>query len=80
MNDRDTRRLQRAETLLIFCDNNSADLAAFPIVAEHLAKITTSVARVTTARASQAPKRVANNSESTPLPFAFRRQGHPSSS
>lgn len=62
MNDRDTRRLTRAENILIFCENNATSLSAVPLVAEHLGKIAASVSRVIGARAGQAPNRITKSS------------------
>jgi hypothetical protein len=58
MNDRDTRRLVRAQNVLTFFKNNSADFAPTSIVHEHISKIGNSVALVTAARAGQSPNRV----------------------
>ncbi len=73
MNNRDTRRLTRAENVLTFCNNNSADFTAIPIVAEHLAKITASVALVTTARSGQSPNRITKSSLLDALLLDFKR-------
>ena len=73
MNDRDTRRLARAQNLIIFCENNSADHAAIPIIAEHVAKISTSVALVTGARAGQSPNRITKASLLDALLLDFKR-------
>jgi hypothetical protein len=73
MKDRDTRRLTRAENLLLFCDNNKNDYAAFPVVAEHVAKIAVSVSIVINARADQAPKRITKSSVIDALLLDFKR-------
>jgi hypothetical protein len=73
MNDRDTRRLTRAENVLIFCKNNHNDHAAIPIVAEHLAKINACVKLVTAARADQAPNRITKSSVIDALLLDFKR-------
>lgn len=72
MNDRDTRRLARAENVLIFCENHSADYTAFPVIAEHLGSITTSVRLITAARADQAPNRITKSSLLDALLLDFR--------
>ena len=73
MNDRDTRRLSRAENLLVFYQNNIADSAAVPAVAEHIANITGCVARITAARAGQAPNRVSKSTLLDALLLDFKR-------
>lgn len=73
MNDRDTRRLTRAENVLIFGENNASDHAAVPVVAEHLGKIAASVVRVTGARAGQAPNRITKSSLLDALLLDFKR-------
>lgn len=73
MNDRDTRRLARAQNLIIFCDNNSADHAAIPLIAEHVAKISVSVSLVTNARAGQSPNRITKASLLDALLLDFKR-------
>jgi hypothetical protein len=73
MTDRDTRRLSRAENLLIFCDTNQSDFASVPAVAEHIANIAGCVARVTAARADQAPNRITKSSLLDALLLDFKR-------
>ncbi len=73
MNDRDTRRLTRAENVLLFGDNNSEDHTAHPVVAEHLGKISASVARVSGARADQSPNRITKSSLLDALLLDFKR-------
>ncbi len=73
MDNRDTRRLTRAENVLTFCNNNTADYAAIPAVAEHLAKITASVGLITAARSGQAPNRITKSSLLDALLLDFKR-------
>ncbi len=73
MNDRDTRRLSRAENLLVFYKNNPSDSAAVPAVAESIRKIETSVALITQARADQAPNRITKSSLLDALLLDFKR-------
>jgi hypothetical protein len=73
MNDRDTRRLARAQNLIIFCENNSADHATIPLIAEHVAKISVSVSLVTNARAGQSPNRITKASLLDALLLDFKR-------
>ena len=73
MNDRDTRRLSRAENLLIFHGNNTGDFLAVPIVAEHIANIQGAVKIVLKARAGQTPNRITKSSRIDDLLLAFRR-------
>jgi len=58
MNDRDNRRLERAQNVLTFIQNNSADFAPTSIVHEHVKNIDDSVALIISARAGQTPHRV----------------------
>lgn len=73
MNSRDTRRLNRAENLLIFYKNNHTDSAAIPAVAESIGKIETSAALITKARADQAPNRITKSSLLDALLLDFKR-------
>ena len=73
MNNRDTRRLTRAENILIFGENNAADFTAIPFVAEHLGKIAACVGRVIGARAGQAPNRITKSSLLDALLLDFKR-------
>jgi len=73
MNDRDTRRLARAENLLNFCKDNSIDLAGIAPVQEHLENIRKSVALVIAARAGQSPNRVTKSSLLDALLLDFKR-------
>lgn len=73
MNDRDTRRLTRAQNLIIFCNNNSDDYSGIPIVGEHVEKIAGSVALVIGARAGQSPNRVTKASVLDSLLLDFKR-------
>ena len=73
MNDRDTRRLTRAENILIFCENNTLDFSAIPLVAEHLGRITACVGRVIGARSGQAPNRITKSSLLDALLLDFKR-------
>jgi hypothetical protein len=73
MNNRDTRRLSRAENLLIYYRNNITDFAAVPVVAEHIAKIDGCVVLVTGARADQAPNRITKSSLLDALLLDFKR-------
>lgn len=73
MNDRDTRRLTRAENLIIFCENNSADYASIPVIQEHLAKISASIVLVNVARAGQSPNRITKSSVLDSLLLDFKR-------
>ncbi|MEO7098844.1 MAG: hypothetical protein ABI162_05750 [Luteolibacter sp.] len=73
MNNRDIRRLTRAQNVLIFSQNNAADHGAIPAVAEHLGKIAASVTRVTGARADQIPNRITKSSLLDALLLDFKR-------
>jgi len=73
MDDRDTRRFDRAKNLLTFCDDNSADLAGIAPVQEHLANIRKGVALVSSAWAGQAPLRVTKSSLLDALLLDFKR-------
>ena len=73
MNERDNRRLKRAENVLTFFKNNSADFAPTSIVHEHIKNITESVALVINARAGQNPNRVTKSSVLDALLLDFKR-------
>ncbi len=73
MNDRDNRRLERAQNVLTFFQNNSADFAPTSVVHEHVKKITDSVALVVAARAGQNPNRVTKASVLDALLLDFKR-------
>ena len=73
MNDRDTRRLERAQNVLTFFQNNSADFAPTSVVHEHVKNITDSVALVLAARAGQNPNRVTKASVLDALLLDFKR-------
>ena len=73
MNDRATRRLERAQTVLTFFQNNTADFAPTSVVHEHVKNITDSVALVIAARAGQNPNRVTKASVLDALLLDFKR-------
>lgn len=73
MDARDTRRLNRAEKLLTFCEDNFADLASIAPVQEHLGNIRTGVTLVQGAHAGQAPNRITKASLLDSLLLDFKR-------
>jgi hypothetical protein len=73
MNDRDNRRLQRAQNVLTFFQNNSADFAPASIVHEHVKAITDAVALILQARAGQTPNRITKASVLDALLLDFKR-------
>ena len=73
MNDRDIRRLERAQNVLTFFQNNSADFAPTSVVHQHVKNITASVALVIAARAGQNPNRVTKASVLDALLLDFKR-------
>jgi hypothetical protein len=73
MDARDTRRLNRAEKLLTFCEDNFADLASIAPVQEHLGNIRTGVTLVQGAHAGQTPNRITTASLLDSLLLDFKR-------
>lgn len=73
MNNRDNRRLSRAENLVIYYRNNIDDFSAVPAVAEHVGKIEKSIALVIGARADQAPNRITKSTLLDALLLDFKR-------